>query len=59
MVASKVVSALPALARDLFGLLGTGLLIYGTWQIYPPAADILAGVMLLTAAILLARRGET
>jgi hypothetical protein len=32
---------------DLFVLTGTGLFVWGTWQIYRPAAFILAGAFLV------------
>ncbi len=41
--------------RDVVGVIGLGLLSYGTWQVYQPAAFIVAGVVLIAAAIALAR----
>ena len=41
--------------RDLAGLLGFGLIVYGAWQVYAPAGYLVAGVMLLLAALRLAR----
>ena len=41
--------------RDVVGVIGLALLSYGTWQIYQPAAFIVAGVVLIAAAIALAR----
>ncbi len=37
--------------RDVFVFSGTGLIALGTWQIYPPAAAIVAGVIFLYLGI--------
>jgi hypothetical protein len=46
----------PSLACDTSGLGGCGLIIYGVWLIFPPAAYLVAGVMLLLGAWFGARR---
>ena len=45
----------PQLFRDLAGLTGAGLIVYGVSLIYVPAAFLIAGVFLLTAAWLLSK----
>lgn len=52
----RVRSALPAVGCDLVGLTGAGLIAYGAWLIYQPAGFLVAGVQLMAAAWLLARR---
>lgn len=52
-----VASVAPVLARDLAGVAGAGLIVYGASLIYQPAAYIIGGAMLLSAAWLVARRG--
>jgi len=42
---------------DLGGLVGTGLVVYGAWLVFPPAGFITGGLLLLAGAVLLARRG--
>jgi hypothetical protein len=44
-----------ALALDVAGLIGAALISYGAWMIYRPAGLILAGAMLITAALLMPR----
>jgi hypothetical protein len=39
--------------RDVIGLAGCGLVVYGTWLYSRPAAFVVAGAMLVTMAILL------
>lgn len=46
--------ATPALARDLAGLAGVGLVAYGTWLVYPPAGFIVGGSLMIAGALLLA-----
>lgn len=41
---------------DLIGLIAIGLISYGTWLIYEPAAFIVAGLFILTGVILIVRR---
>jgi hypothetical protein len=48
-------SNVAAIARDIAGIAGAGLIIYGAWLIYPPAGFLSAGLMLLAAAWLTAR----
>lgn len=42
--------------RDALGIIGLGLLGYGCWLIYPPAAFIVPGVVLVGVAIFGTRR---
>jgi hypothetical protein len=44
-------------ARDVVGIVGVGLVTYGAWLIYQPAAFLVSGGLLIMAAILLSRRG--
>ena len=46
---------LPATGRDVVGLVGFGLLVYGVWLIHRPSAYIVAGAGLLFASLILAR----
>jgi len=46
-----------ALCVDLAGVAGAAAIVDGVWQIYRPAAFIVAGVFLLAAAWFLGRRG--
>jgi hypothetical protein len=48
-------TAARAAVRDAVGLTGAALFVHGAWLIYRPAAYIVAGLMLLTASVLLAR----
>ena len=45
-----------ALARDAMGIAGAGLIAFGAWLIYEPLGYIVAGCMLVAAAVLMARR---
>lgn len=54
-VLKRLRSAWPTMARDMAGLLGAGLCAYGVAEIYRPAGLIVAGALLLTAAVLSAR----
>ena len=51
----KILSALLSAPHDVIGGAGASLLAYGTWLIYRPAGFIVAGVMLIVAAVLLSR----
>ncbi len=51
-------AVLPSLLRDSVGIAGATLLVYGTWLIYRPAAFILAGLLLMSVAIVMARRAQ-
>lgn len=51
-----VIAALPVLFVDVVGLGGAGALVYGIWQIYQPAAFIVAGVLAIAVSFMLARR---
>lgn len=53
-----VVSAAPAIARDLAAVSGAGLVAYGAWLAYPPAGYVALGAMLLAVSIISARRVE-
>ena len=44
---------------DLAGTAGFGLLLYGLWLVYRPAAPIAAGVILLAIAVLPSLRRRT
>ena len=46
------------LSSDLPLFAGVWCVGYGTWQIYPPAAWIVTGALLIGAAVLAARRGK-
>jgi len=48
--------AFPALARDAAGLAGAVLFVYGTWLVYRPAGFMVAGLALIAAAWLSARK---
>jgi hypothetical protein len=48
--------AAPALARDGAGLLGGFAVVHGAGEIYPPAAWLISGAMLIGIAFLAARR---
>jgi len=50
-----ILSALPVFARDLFGIAGASLVSYGAGLIYRPAGFITGGILLIAAALLLAR----
>lgn len=43
-------------AIDCAGIAGAAAMVYGMWQIYPPAAWILGGGVVLWASLRLARR---
>ncbi len=47
--------AIGTLLRDAIGLAGMGSVSYGAWLVYPPAGFITGGVLMLSAACLLAR----
>jgi len=53
-----IVSALPAMARDLVGIAGAGLISYGAWLAYPPAGFVIGGALMVMAAVLMARAGN-
>lgn len=44
--------------RDVAGILGAGLIVYGVWLIYQPAAFLVSGSMLMLAAWLIASRSN-
>lgn len=50
-------SMLPALMRDGAGLIGAGLVAYGSWLIYEPAGFVVGGLMMIGWAALAARNG--
>ncbi|MBW9090848.1 hypothetical protein JNB91_23840 [Rhizobium wenxiniae] len=41
---------------DILAVIGLGILSYGAWLVYQPAAFILAGALIIMAAIGMARR---
>jgi len=41
---------------DILAVIGLSVLSYGTWLVYQPAAFILAGALIIVAAIGMARR---
>lgn len=41
--------------RDAAGIIGAIAIVAGLWMIYPPAAVIIAGVLLIVGAVLGAR----
>lgn len=51
-------AAAPAIARDVIGLCGSGLLAYGAWLAWHPLGFIVGGVMSIIAAWLLGLRNE-
>jgi hypothetical protein len=51
-----VTSTIKSLTTDLMIVVGFGGISYGTWSIYPPAAFVVGGVLLLVAGVLGARR---
>lgn len=51
-IGTVLVSIAPTLFLDLVGLIGVGLIAYGSWLVYEPAGFIVAGVLLVIAVIL-------
>ena len=41
--------------RDIVGVVGIGLIAVGTWLVYPPAALVVTGVLLLAGALMSAK----
>lgn len=56
-VAGALVRGVLGLAPDAAGLTGAGLMAYGAGMVYRPAEFIVAGALLLAAAIFYTRRG--
>lgn len=54
--ARLVLAVIPIIVRDAAGLAGAALIVYGILLVYQPAAYIIGGGMLLSAAWLYARR---
>lgn len=50
-------AVVPSLIADLAGLGGGALIVLGAWDIYRPAGEIVAGVLLLAGVSLYARGG--
>jgi hypothetical protein len=48
-------TVLPVIVRDVVGILGAGLIVYGAWRASPVAGFVVCGIMLLFASTLLAR----
>jgi len=38
--------------EDIFGIVGTGLIGYGAWQIYEPACPLVVGAICMAAALI-------
>lgn len=53
---ARVAAAAPVVARDLIALGAVGLIAYGAWLVYLPAGFIVGGALLLTGALLTAKR---
>ena len=53
---ASAATAAPVLARDLIALAAVGLIAFGAWRIYEPAGFIVGGALLLTGALLTAKR---
>lgn len=49
--------AIPWILRDLIGICGAGLVVWGAKMIYEPAGYIVAGAFLLASALRLGQRG--
>lgn len=45
-------------AREIFGIVGLGLVAFGVWNIYPPAGEIVLGVEFCGVACLFALTEE-
>lgn len=45
---AKLFAIAPSYLGDLMILAGAGVLVYGVHQVYPPAAWIVAGIILVT-----------
>ncbi len=56
MKAQQMAQVAAPVLRDLVGISGAVLMAYGIWQIYPPAAIILAGLCLVLLAVSWAKR---
>jgi hypothetical protein len=54
--ASALARVISPLFIDLTGLVGAGLIVYGTFEIYRPAALLVAGAMLVGFAAVAARK---
>lgn len=48
-------AVVPPLFREATGLAGAGAFVYGFWLIYVPAGLIVGGILLMAAAVILAR----
>ena len=53
---AKLAKAVGPLTRDLIGLAGVTLIALGCWMAWPPLGIIVAGILLLVAAIKWAAR---
>lgn len=56
-LAERVGAIARALGTDLAGLAGAALIVHGIDQIHRPTAWIVAGLILVAASVLAARRG--
>ena len=57
MAGKPATTIVAAIARDVCGLAGAGSIVTGFALLYAPAGFIVAGVLMVTAAVMLARRG--
>ncbi|UDF29378.1 UNVERIFIED_ORG: hypothetical protein LHK14_17970 [Roseateles sp. XES5] len=48
-------AVVPPLFREAIGIAGAGIFVYGFWQIFAPAGFIVGGILLMAAAIIMAR----
>ena len=50
---------IPKAAPDLLALAGGYLIAQGAWMIYPPAGMIVGGLIVIAAAVIVGRAGES
>lgn len=55
---ARLARRLPEIVGDLAGLAGAAMIAYGAWMISPPMGWITGGVLLVTGALLAARRRD-
>lgn len=48
-------TVVPPLFREAIGLAGAAVFVYGFWLVYAPAGFIVGGVLLMAAAVVMAR----
>jgi len=49
---------LPSLPRDVAGIIGVGLVLYGTWLWCKPLAFTVAGLLLVAVSLLLSKAAK-